>query len=729
MEAPQFISHLKQLDNGKWVFQSNEEHEKGVAQLAEKFSSAIGCRCLGHILGSLHDLGKEQMAFQRYIRKVSGYDALMHSAPKTPHAYVGALVAKQLYPQLFPVLSYPIASHHTGLEDFDDFKRTMENSIPEDVHWKDLDKTKVELPTFYSKMRAGDANHVLRLLFSCLVDADYLDTELFMNPEKNRLRQHKSSLENLLPLLENHLKELSRTAAPTELNRLRGAIQNICKERAEEEPGFYSLTVPTGGGKTLSSVLWALHHAIKHHKDRIIIAIPYTSIVVQTAATLRRIFGDGNVCEHHSNFDPEKISSNPNNEDLRAQRLATENWDYPIVVTTNVQLFESMFSNKPSACRKLHNLANSVIILDEVQTLPLDYLQPIVDGLECYVRLFGMSVLFTTASQPALRGEHRGCSSKTIFYGLSTIKELIPQEWRLHEKLRRVSLHFDTEQSNYDDIAQRLANHDRVLCIVNTRKDAEELFKRLPQEGQCFHLSKNMCPVHIQETIETIRTLLRDSSQSVIRVVATQLIEAGVDIDFPVVYRQEAGLDSILQAAGRCNREGRLGVSNTYVFRFNHPLPKGYINKANDARQNLVGNPDWFAPDTMNSYFIQLYAKYESFDAKGVKDYLRDLEPRFKTAAEAFRLIENKGYNVIVNYENSCEIVEAIKKDGLNYDISKKVSKFMVNINQQNFKKLLGDGFIEEIIEGIYFLPDREQYDAKTGITTENHWLDEILIQ
>ena len=728
MESPKFISHLKQLDNEEWIFQSNEAHEIGVAHLAEEFASRIGCGCLGHMLGTLHDLGKEQTAFQRYIRKVSGYDVSIHAAPKTPHAYVGALVAKQLYPQLFPMLSYPIASHHTGLEDFEDFKKTMENSIPEDINWKEIDKTKVEIPTFCPKMKAGDANHVLRLLFSCLVDADYLDTESFMSPEKSRLRQHKSTLKELLPLLETYLKELSRTAVPTELNRLRTAIQDICQQRSNDEPGFYSLTVPTGGGKTLSSVLWALRHAIKHHKDRIIIAIPYTSIIAQTAATLRRIFGDGNVCEHHSNFDPDKISLNPDNEDLRSQRLATENWDYPIVVTTNVQLFESMFSNKASVCRKLHNLANSVLILDEVQTLPLDFLQPIVDGLECYQRLFEISVLLTTASQPALRGEHFGINGKS-FQGFSSIKELIPQEWQLHEKLRRVSLHFDTEQSSYDDIAQRLASHERVLCIVNTRKDAEEIFSRLPQEGHRFHLSKNMCPVHIQETIENIRTLLKAPGQPVIRVVATQLIEAGVDIDFPIVYRQEAGLDSILQAAGRCNREGRLSISDTYVFIFDHPLPNGFIKKANYARNKLKDNMDWFAPATMEEYFKALYAQYKSFDKKDIEQILEDEELCFKTAAEAFRLIEDKGYNVIVNYENSYEFVEDIKKDGLNYDISKKVSKFMVNISQQNFKKLLGNGFIEEIIEGFYFLPDREQYDEKTGITTENHWLDEILIQ
>lgn len=729
MEIPEFISHLKQIDNEKWVFQSNEEHELGVARLAEQFSARMGCCGFGKILGSLHDLGKEQTAFQRYIRKTSGFDPSVKSAPKTPHAFVGAVAAKILYSNLYPLLSYPIASHHTGLEDLDGFMETMKNTIPEEIDLNKIPKIQFSMPPFISKVDKKDTNHFIRLLFSCLVDADFLDTESFMNPQRNRLRHHKSALKDLLPKLEDYLKKLSDLAPSTPLNRLRADIQKICLLKSKGAPGFYSLTVPTGGGKTLSSVLWALHHAIQYKKDRIIIAIPYTSIIAQTASTLRRIFGDENVCEHHSNFDPDSISTDVNDDRLLSQRLATENWDYPIIVTTNVQLFESMFSNKPSVCRKLHNLANSVLILDEVQTLPLDYLQPIVNGLECYQRLFGLSVLLTTASQPVLKGEHKGCNPRSIFRGLPSIEEIIPQEWQLHEKLRRVRLLFDSKPSTYDEIATRLASHKRVLCIVNTRKDAEELFNRLPQEGHRFHLSKNMCPVHIQETIEKIRTLLNDKQQTVIRVVATQLIEAGVDIDFPIVYRQEAGLDSILQAAGRCNREGKLGISNTYVFRFNHPLPKGFINHANNARLNLASDSDWFAPATMEDYFKHLYSEYESFDAKGIEAFLKYNELLFKTAADAFRLIENKGYDVIVNYENSYDIVDLIKREGLNYEVLKKVSKFVVNISQQNFKKLQESGFIEEIVEGIYFLPDREQYNAKTGITTENHWLDEILIQ
>ena len=730
MEAPKYISHLKQSDRQEWIFQSNAEHEAGVARMAEQFASKIGGKNIGTIMGLLHDLGKEQTGFQKYIRKMSGYDDAIKQAPKTPHAFVGALVAKALYPKLFPLFSYPIASHHSDLKDYVDFEALCKEPIPAEVDWQHLEKLNVVLPEVMRQMKEEDLNHLVRFLFSCLVDADYLDTEAFMNPERNRLRKQQCGIADLLPKLEEYLHHLSAHAPQNDLNRQRESIQHLCQKEAAGAPGFYSLTVPTGGGKTLSSLLWAMHHAVKNRKERIIIAIPYTSIIVQTAATLRRIFGEENVCEHHSTFDPENLRTEDHDSEanLVRQRLATENWDYPIVVTTNVQLFESMYSNKPSRCRKLHNLANSVLILDEVQILPLDYLQPIVDGLKSYQRILGISVLFTTASQPVLKGEHQGTTRKN-FYGFSEIKEIIPQDWQLHEKFRRVELRFDSHRSDYDEVAQRLSEQKRVLCIVNTRKDAAELFNRLPKEGRTFHLSRRMCPMHIQKTLETIRALLKDPEEKIIRVVSTQLVEAGVDIDFPVVFRQESGLDSILQAAGRCNREGKLKLGATYVFKLNRPLPSGALSWANAARMDLPDSSDWFSPATMSDYFVHLYAKYENFDKKEIVNLLKTNRLQFETAAQSFKLIENEGINIIVNFENSAEWVSKIENEGFSYELSKKISKFMVNINQQDFKALCQGGFIQEIIEGLYFLPDREQYRADIGLTTENHWLDEILIQ
>ena len=489
--------------------------------------------------------------------------------------------------------------------------------------------------------------------------------------------------------------------------------------------GFYSLTVPTGGGKTLSSLVWALRHAVHNGMKRIIIAIPYTSIIVQTASILKKIFGEESVLEHHSNFDPQSVKK----EFRHKAKLATENWDYPIVVTTNVQLFESMFSNKPSDCRKLHNIANSVIILDEVQTLPTDYLQPIVDALKSYQRMFGISVLFTTASQPVLSGLIEGCNPQAAFQGIDNITEIIPKEYVLHERLRRVRLDIDNTGSTYDEIANRLLRHDKVLCIVNTRNDAREIFERLPKEGLTIHLSRMMCPRHVSKAIQEIKQALSDNSETVIRVVATQLIEAGVDIDFPVVYRQEAGLDSILQAAGRCNREGKLDIATTYVFSLSveHKL-YGSIIDANNARLNMINVNDWFAPETMTEYFRQLYCRKETFDKKDLKTLLyKPTEMCFAEATKEFRLIEETGKTVYVNMDDSLELVERLKNDGITYSLMKQLSQYSVNIHERDFLKLLSYGAIEEVIEGIYVVNDRAQYDENIGLRLDNHWMNEIL--
>ena len=493
--------------------------------------------------------------------------------------------------------------------------------------------------------------------------------------------------------------------------------------------GFYSLTVPTGGGKTLSSLVWAIRHALHNGQKRIIIAIPYTSIIVQTASILRKIFGEDNVLEHHNNVDPELIKD----ETLRERmKLATENWDYPIIVTTNVQLFESMFSNKPSKCRKLHNISNSVIILDEVQTIPVDYLQPIVDSLKTYGKLFNLSVLFTTASQPVLSGLIEGCNPKASFSGIDKVTEIVPPELELHKKLRRVDLEFDNNGKSYDEVAGMLCRHKRVLCIVNTRKDAKELYERLPQEGITLHLSKMMCPDHIRETIEKIKDALKDDRNEIIRVISTQLIEAGVDIDFPVVFRQEAGLDSILQAAGRCNREGKKDKCTTYVFSLSkeHPLPKGDMQSANNARLSLSGNLDWFAPDTMDSYFHQLYCRRDTFDKKDIKHYLYNAsELSFATAAKEFKLIDDTGKSVIICWKDSMDLVRRLLQNGPSYLLMKNLSKYSVNVNKTDFDTLIKSGIVTEPMEGIYVAEHKEQYDEHIGLRTDyNHTIDTSLI-
>ena len=722
------ISHIYK-ENERWIIQSNKEHLEGVAKLASVFASEFCMSSWGKMLGMLHDIGKQSNAFQQHIKKESGY------APETKvigdyhHAYIGGIIARKLYGKSADnFFVNQILSHHSGLHDSDELdseNSELKKTIPTEVN-PNIEKVVLDKLSF--KCKATDIHHLSRMLFSCLVDADYLDTETFMDKETSELRANKASVKDLLPKLEIYLHNLKVSTKDTEVNRIRSKVQQQCIKTSISPIGFYSLTVPTGGGKTLSSLVWAMKHAIHNGQKRIIIAIPYTSIIIQTAAILREIFGSENVLEHHSNVDPEQIKD----EKLREQmKLATENWDYPIVVTTNVQLFESMFSNKPSTCRKLHNIVNSVLILDEVQTLPVDYLQPIVDSLKTYNRLFKVSVLFTTASQPVLSGLIEGCNPKASFQGIKAIKEIIPEDFKLHERLRRVKLNIDNSGKSYDEVAEMLKQHKKVLCIVNTRKDAKELYERLPQEGITLHLSKMMCPAHISETIEHIRTALKDDNNEIIRVVSTQLIEAGVDIDFPVVFRQEAGLDSVLQAAGRCNREGKQDVCTTYVFSLakEQNVPKGGIQDGNNARLSLDTSSDWFAPETMSSYFRQLYCRNDSFDKKDMKHYLYDVRNIcFASAAKNFRLIEDAGKTVVVCWENSMELVHVLLQNGPSYLLMKKISKYCVNIYPRDFEALCKMGVVTEKREGLFVVDYAQQYDKHIGLRIDNNWANESLI-
>ena len=732
VHSMEIISHIYKDDKDCWHIQSNEQHLEGVARLAEGFADEFGMGSWGRALGLLHDKGKERKSFQDYIRQNSGLEPEIHCSLEHNHAFVGGILAKSMYGKgSESMLCNQIISHHSGLHDYCQIEETLKKDIPSDVN-RCVEKIQLNRPPFSlspikgCKGMTSDANHLSRMLFSCLVDADYLDTELFMDEQSARKRINGISLQSLLPLLETYIDNLQKKGNESEVNAIRNQIQERCASMSNVEKGFYSLTVPTGGGKTLSSLVWALRHAVHNGMKRIIIAIPYTSIIVQTASILKQIFGEEAVLEHHSNFDPLSLKSK---EMQHKAKLATENWDYPIVVTTNVQLFESMFSNKPSDCRKLHNIVNSVIILDEVQTLPTDYLQPIVDALKSYQRMFGISVLFTTASQPVLSGLIEGCNPKAAFQGIDNITEIMPKEYVLHDKLRRVRLEIDNTGSTYDEIADRLSQHNKVLCIVNTRNDAREIFERLPKEGMTIHLSRMMCPRHVSKAIQEIKQALSDNSETVIRVVATQLIEAGVDIDFPVVYRQEAGLDSILQAAGRCNREGKLDMATTYVFSLSveHKL-YGSIIDANNARLNMINVNDWFAPDTMTEYFRQLYSRKETFDKKDIKTLLyKPKEMCFAEAAKEFRLIEETGTTVYVNMDDSLELVERLKNDGITYSLMKKLSQYSVNIHERDFLKLLSYGAIDEVIEGIYVVNDRAQYDENIGLRLDNHWMNEIL--
>lgn len=720
------ISHIKGYP-GNWVIQTNDVHQQGVATLAQHFADTFGMGEWGKVLGLMHDIGKEKYAFQQHIMKESGYQPDIKVEGDYNHSYVGGLVAQKLFPQATPILSNIIMGHHRGLYDDGDWKERMKQEIPPEVSIPSIE-AQLQVPA--RRVAPEDIHHIVRMLYSCLVDADYLDTEAFMTPEQAQLRGPRATMRDLCLKLDAHLEKLSERAPDTEVNRIRRYVQQCCKDSSDGPVDYYSLTVPTGGGKTLSSLLWALRHAVKNDLQRIIIAIPYTSIIVQTAATLKAIFGEENVLEHHSNVE----EGGGNNEVTRQLQLATENWDYPIVVTTNVRFFESLFSNKPSQCRKLHNITKSVVILDEVQTLPLEFLQPIINTFKTLRNVFGTSFLFTTASQPILDGTIKGTNRLICFEALPKIHEIIPGEAKLHDKLRRVQLNINNQPQAYDEVASQVVRHDRVLCIVNTRKDAKELFERLPQEGLTLHLSRMMCPAHVKQTIEIVKTALKDDNQKVIRVVATQLIEAGVDIDFPVVYRQEAGLDSILQAAGRCNREGRHSICTTHVFSLGaeHHLPPGHISQSNNARLGLPDGQDWFAPETMRAYFAQLFARTRSFDKNQIVSLLNNpSEMQFEEAASLFHLIDDETTSVYVKWDLGKQLIEELQMTGPNYSIMKKLSQYAVSVRQRDFQLLNDAGAMSQPCKDypdIYILNNEFCYNDKIGLLVDNKWLEETLI-
>lgn len=717
------ISHLYQDPDGYWHLQYNEEHCEGVAARCCEFASEFGMAAWGRTLGLLHDRGKERSGFQAHIKYSSGYDASARSEEESSHSAAGAILAHRIKEDVFYWLSNAIAGHHRGLYDLDELEQRLTEKLPGDVDTS-LPSQGLEIPCFQPS--PADGNHLGRMLFSCLVDADWLDTESFMQPARHSLRVNGNEMPVLSEKLEQYCERF-KDRPGTPLNRLRTKIQEICRKKGAEYPGFFELTVPTGGGKTIASVIWAVSHALHHGKHRIVIAVPFTSIIVQTAETLRAVFGDENVVEHHSAVNEDKMTER--------SRLACENWDAPIVVTTNVQLFESMYSNRPSVCRKLHSLCNSVVILDEAQSLPLTLLQPIVDAMRSYVKMFGTSFLFCTASQPVLDGKRKG-AGPAMFLGIpcEKIHSIIPPEMGLHESLRRVSMYIERDVTDIEGLCASLSGHDRVLCVVNTRKLAYDVYSRLKATGkEVFHLSRMMCQAHILDTINGIKEALR-RPEGEVRVVSTQLIEAGVDIDFPVVYRQMAGLESLLQAAGRCNREGTLEEGDVHVFQFGKEdyTPRGAIGFATDAMKEMISmhpDADWLSPAVMTQYYEMLYSKTPSFDTPGIAALLSDpMNCRYEQAARAFRIIEDNGISVIVNYGEGARLIEELKAEGPSRRLSRQLGRYAVSVPAYQFDELMKHGDVEEPAPGFYYIPFGAIYDEFTGLRTGEDICEQIFI-
>lgn len=738
-----YIAHIKSDSTDSFDVQDLVPHLEGVGNLASKFSQEFSNAEWGKLMGLWHDIGKYSELFQKYIRINSGYEE-GSILGKTDHTSAGAIFAKEILPEgYWQPIAYCIAGHHAGLHNWYP-ELGLSGSLQERLskqemldpirHCLTTEKTvdcrKLNAPT--GKALPCESIHLwIRMLFSCLVDADYLDTESFMNPKSFEKRGKYESLSALKERFVNFMSRFAENSPISDLNRIRNNVLSQCIQSGRQEPGFFSITVPTGGGKTLSSMAWALEHAVKFNKKRIVFAIPYTSIISQTVQVYREIFGESNVIEHHSNIDNETTSDK--------SKLSVENWDAPIIVTTNVQLFESLYANRTSKCRKLHNLVNSIIILDEAQILPPEFLKPILSVLKSLVDDFGASVLFSTATQPVLTGTIGG-SGKYAFKEIETerIREIVPDFKCLTSKLKRVDVQMPeniNKSMEWKEVADELTQFDQVLCIVNTRKDCRTLYNLMPEDT--IHLSRMMCSAHIMDVIVQIKERLKNGES--IRVISTQLIEAGVDIDFPVVYRALAGLDSIAQSAGRCNREGKLNKDGklglTKVFCPPQNTPLGLMRKGSDTLKEMIGMDscrNYIDPESFKQYFDLFYSKVQNFDKPNIKNLLwqdaAQMKFQFATAARDFKLIDDRGSEtILIEYKGGSDLIRLFKRKGPESWLMRKLQRYSVSVNARDFEKIRAAGLIEQI-HGCWVQSYETLYDNKVGMVSDGEWLEEIHI-
>lgn len=727
---PKF-AHLVPDEEGAWRRHELLEHLEAVARLAGEMASYFGSFDWAEVAGLWHDLGKYRPAFQQYIRRVTGYEAEnahIESRSRVDHSTAGAIHAVERFGVHGRILAYLIAGHHAGLPDWHCGEsalscRLSKTELLEDAKRGEIPAYLMDAAKPTGAFVGGKAGFALwvRMLFSCLVDADFLDTEAFMDPVKGRQREGYPAFTELLPIFERHISKKTAEAINTPVNRIRAEVLDRCIDGAALPPGIFSLTVPTGGGKTLSSLAFALHHAKCHGLRRVIYAIPYTSIIEQTAGIFRGIFGDA-VLEHHSNLDPEK-------EDARS-RLAAENWDAPIVVTTNVQFFESLFSARSSRCRKLHNIAGSVVVLDEAHLLPPEFLASILDVIRLLAAHYRVTFLLCSATQPALQSRQEFGWS---FAGLDGVTELMPDPDTLYSVLDRVNYRFPInlhESITWDALAEQISQQDSALCIVNRRDDARDLWRAMP-EGT-LHLSALMCGEHRARVIAEIKARLNDGIPT--RVVSTQLVEAGVDVDFPVVFRALAGMDSLAQAAGRCNREGNLdGKGQVAVFVPPKPAPMGLLRKGEQASKSLLHGQTDFSMDrqAFRRYFELFYRSVNSFDEDGILDLLKaggGMEVQFRSAAERFQLIDDAGQQaVLVPYDEGAALIGKLGKDGPERWLLRRLQRYTVNIPRRLFQKIHAQGDVEEVWQG-FFAALPALYDEQLGLLPAAHYEPEDLI-
>lgn len=727
--------------------QSLGDHLRQVAELAQRFSEDFGAGDWGRACGLLHDIGKVSASFQRRVRGEN---------VRVDHSTAGARHAAMNWGGAGKLLAYCLAGHHGGLPDG---KSNDEGSLEHR-----LDPARRRIESIEGWQRCLDPEHqpsapgfgslpfattqdklgfrfafFLRMLFSSLVDADRLDAEAAGDAEslgRAARREGYPGIGQLRAQLDACLAKMVAGSKPTAVNRIRAEVLRNCRQGARQTPGLFSLTVPTGGGKTLSSLAFALEHAERHQLERVIYVIPFTSIIEQNAKVFRQALGDeaGDfVVEHHSNLVPPAPKQGEQADDR--PHPATENWDAPVIVTTAVQFFESLFAARAGRCRKLHNLAKSVIILDEAQMLPLPYLKPCVEALRELTASYGASVVLCTATQPALNAPVDGGDG--LLGGLTGVREIMPDPLALHAALKRVTVRHVGPLADAD-LATRLAALDRVLCIVPTRRMARALFDALraasaAPEEEIFHLSALMCPRHRTEVLERIRAALKDKRPC--RVVSTTLVEAGVDLDFPVVYRAEAGIDSIAQAAGRCNREGTLPEpGQVFVFAPEAGLPGGVLRRSAQAGQSVARNhmDDLLHPQAVREYFLELYWRTgeAELDAQDVirrtgEGAASCLFP-FREIERDFQLIDTPTRGLIIPFDDegrglvrALDALEAGERAG---GLLRRLQRHTVSLYEADLARLLAAGAVRTSGPGgqALVLCNMGLYDERTGIDLHN---------
>lgn len=703
MDEAQALAHI----SGDGRTQTVLEHLEGTAALCEGFAFSFGAGAQGRLAGMAHDLGKYTEPFQRRLRG---------SPEQVGHSTAGAAAC---FAQSQPYAAFAVMGHHGGLPDgggrgdpadaptfWGRLRRAAQGQLPAWGPWQRPDLPKAARPALTEPL---EAMFYTRMLYSCLVDADFLDTEAFMagGPPP---RGGSGSI----PQLEQALDAfLARWASPqTDLDQARCAVLQRCRQAGDTpQTGLFTLTVPTGGGKTVASLAFALRHARAAGLRRVVYVIPYTSIIEQTAQVFRDILGDEAVLEHHSGvqFDLEQ-EARP--ETVRLARAA-ENWDAPVVVTTAVQFFESLFANRSSQCRKLHNLAQSVILFDEAQMLPIPCLRPCVFAIAQLVRHYGASAVLCTATQPALDGIFRE------FLPEYPPRELCGAGLFDPGVFRRVSF-FQAGELSWQQLAAQMARQDQALCILNSRKGVRQLYALLPPEG-AFHLSTLMTPAHRKAALARIRQRLRDGLAC--RVVATSLIEAGVDVDFPAVYREEAGLDSILQAAGRCNREGRrpAGESPVTVFRAPDPPPRLFEQPIAAARQALhrFGRAD--DPAAIGCYFRELLELKgpQALDQKGILDAMRQELMPFAAVAERFVMIDSRTRTVYIPLGAGEPLCRQLREGQRSRRLFRALGQHGVAVYPDHFARLNAAGALTLLEDGSAILEDLSLYTEAEGLSLE----------